>query len=171
VGTNLSKSWRVAGLAFAVAAAGCGDDEVARLEAYSRSIDELRGSVDEARAEVDARETEVGEANQRLADAREALSNAEDALAEVERKASQVATDPVLFRLVQQRLLEDDALEGVAISASVTGGVVSLAGEVPSAALRERAAEVAQSVPGVASVTNRIQVLAPVSTPGPEATP
>ena len=48
----------------------------------------------------------------------------------------------------------------VAISASVSDGVVTLTGNVPNAALSRRADRVARETPGVSSVTNRVQVAA-----------
>ncbi|MFI5216583.1 MAG: BON domain-containing protein [Candidatus Limnocylindria bacterium] len=60
--------------------------------------------------------------------------------------------------MIQKQLLDDDDLEEVAISARVEHGVVTLSGVVPEAELRERAVKLAESVPGVVSVQDRIQV-------------
>ena len=75
------------------------------------------------------------------------------------------ATDDVLFRTVQSRLLEDDELESVAISAIVKEGVVTLSGVVPGTELREHALEIVRSTPGVASVESQIELLPAVSAP------
>ncbi len=66
--------------------------------------------------------------------------------------------DGLLFRAIQTRLLQDDALEGTAIRVQVEKGVVTLLGEVANGELKERALELAQAVPGVASVDSRITV-------------
>src|SRR5690606_12701346 len=68
--------------------------------------------------------------------------------------------DTLLFRTVQARLLEDDALEDAAVSASVEGGVVTLSGTVPSEALRDRAVAVARETAGVVDVRSRIEIAA-----------
>jgi osmotically-inducible protein OsmY len=60
--------------------------------------------------------------------------------------------------MVQKQLLDDDDLEDVAISARVERGVVTLSGVVSEEKLRERAVKLAESVPGVVSVQDRIQV-------------
>ncbi len=149
------------------AAMGCGGSEEAQLEALSAQLDELRAAVESAQGVVEEKEQGVAESESQLADARAKLAEAEEALAALEREAGAAATDPVLFRLVQKRLLEDAALEDVAVAALVENGVVSLSGEVPTAELRTRAGEIAQDVPGVASVENRIRVLAPVAAQAP----
>jgi osmotically-inducible protein OsmY len=68
------------------------------------------------------------------------------------------ATDDVLFRTVQKRLLEDDDLSNVAIAARVSKGVVTLSGSVPNAKLRDRALEIARTTPGAGHVESRIEV-------------
>ena len=58
------------------------------------------------------------------------------------------------------------ALEDVAIRAGVADGIVTLSGEVPEAALEERAIEIAAKTPGVVRVESRIEVdLPPVAAP------
>jgi osmotically-inducible protein OsmY len=55
-------------------------------------------------------------------------------------------------------LLEHDDLTDVAISASVSRGVVTLTGSVPNGKLRDRAVAIAGETPGVASVQSGIEV-------------
>lgn len=157
--------WAAGGLVLVLAALGCGRSEEAQLEALGKRVDAQRDVVDAAREVVDDRVLAVQASEDELAAAREALREAERELAALQREAGSAATDPVLFRLVQLRLLDDTALEDVAIAAAVQGGVVTLNGEVPSTSLRERAARIARSVPGVVSVENRIRITAPVAAP------
>ena len=144
-----------------VALAGCGSDPEADLEQASQAVEEARAKVEEARETVEARESEVKEAQQRLAEARSVLREAESEFAQREALVDRSATDAVLFRAVQKRLLEDDDLSEVAIAARVSKGVVTLSGSVPDAKLRDQAVEVARTTPGVGSVESRIEV--PVS--------
>lgn len=137
------------------------EEELARA---SEAADAAKERVASARATVETREAEVKAAQQRLADARAALREAEEEYSKREQTVDRNATDAVLFRAVQKRLLEDDRLESVAIAATVDDGVVTLTGSVPNAKLSDHAALVASQTPGVESVTNRIQV----DVPGPE---
>jgi osmotically-inducible protein OsmY len=143
----------------ALLAVGCGgDDEAARIEALSEELAVLREELPALRARVAERETAARSAQDELAEARAALHTSETRIAEIQREVGEHATDPLLFRMVQQELLEDDDLEDVAISARVEHGAVTLSGVVPNAELGTRAVQLAESVPGVVSVQSRIQV-------------
>jgi osmotically-inducible protein OsmY len=140
-------------------AAGCGgDDEEARLAALGDELSSLREGLKETRAQVEEREAAAKAAQDALAAARAGQRETEKRIAEIEKELGTHATDPVLFRMVQKQLLEDDALEAFAISARVERGVVTLSGVVGSEKLRKRALELAGSVPGVVSVQDRMQV-------------
>jgi hyperosmotically inducible periplasmic protein len=146
-------------LAGLLALAGCGgNDEAARIEELSEELAVLREGLPALRARVAERETAAKSAQDELAEARDALHASESRIAEIQREVGAHATDPLLFRMVQQELLEDDDLEDVAISARVEHGTVTLSGVVPNAELGARAVELAESVPGVVSVQSRIQV-------------
>lgn len=150
------------GLATGLLVLACGgSDPEVDLEQASRAVEEARAEVETAREVVRARESEVKEAQERLAEARSALLEAESEFAKREAVVNRSATDAVLFRAVQKRLLEDDDLSEVAIAARVSKGVVTLSGSVPDARLRDRAVEIARTTPGVADVESRIEV--PVS--------
>ena len=135
-----------------------GSDPEAELAEASEAADAARAEVETTRAAVEKREAEMKEAQQRLAEARAALLEAQQEFAKREQTVGRSATDAVLFRTVQKRLLEDGQLESVAIAANVTDGVVTLTGSVPNAGLSERAALIAGETPGVSSVTNRVRV-------------
>ena len=140
-------------------AASCGgDDEEARLEKLSQELGTLREAQPELRTRVAEREVTAKAAQDELAQARGALRESERRVAEIEKEVGAHATDPLLFRMIQKQLLDDDDLEEVAISARVEHGVVTLSGVVPEAELRERAVKLTESVPGVVSVQDRIQV-------------
>lgn len=142
-----------------LALAACGGNGAEEeLEEASRGLAEAREAVGEARREVEERQAEVQAAQDELAAARAALREAEARLSGFEAKVDLNATDVVLFRSIQKRLLTDGALEDVAIEARVDKGVVSLSGAVPDAELRDRAVEIARSTPGVTSVESRIQI-------------
>jgi osmotically-inducible protein OsmY len=146
--------------ALAVLACGGSDPEV-DLEQASQAVEEARVQVEKARETVETRESEVKEAEERLSEARSALREAESEFVQREAVVNRSATDAVLFRAVQKRLLEDGDLSDVAIAARVSKGVVTLSGSVPNAKLRDQAVEIARTTPGVGSVESRIEV--PVS--------
>ena len=110
---------------------------------------------------MEERQAEFKAAQEELAAAREALREAEAQLSGFEAKVNLSATDVVLFRSVQKRLLDDGALKDVAIAARVDKGVVSLSGTVPDSKIRDRAVEVARATPGVTSVESRLQIVKP----------
>jgi osmotically-inducible protein OsmY len=157
----VKSAWILVALGTALIALACGgSDPEADLEQASQALEEARARVEEGREAVQELEGEVQEAQKRLTDARAALREAESELAKRESAVDLSATDDVLFRSVQKRLLEDDDLSDVAIAARVSKGVVTLSGSVPNAKLRDRALEIARETPGVGSVQSRIEVLA-----------
>ena len=154
---------RGAALVFALAVAGavgCGesDQEAAFREAIER-LDDAREVVTGAREEVDAKTLALERSREELAEAQEALVRAEQGLAEARAGVGVLATDEVLFREVQTRLLDDEQLESLAIGARVEKGVVTLSGEAASQEQSERAAELADEIPGVLGVDNRISIV------------
>lgn len=147
------------GVAMALVTLACGgSDPEVDLEQASQALAEARAQVETARETVEARESEVKEAQEKLAESRSVLREAESELAQREAVVNRSATDSVLFRAVQKRLLEDDDLSEVAIAARVSKGLVTLSGSVPDAKLRDRAVEIARTTPGVGSVESRIEV-------------
>jgi len=143
---------------------GCGgpDPEVQLAEA-SAAVEQAKGSVETALAVVKKREVEVQEAQARLDEAREALRQAQEKVAKSEAEVNRSATDAVLFRTVQKRLLTDEELRDVAISATVRNGNVTLTGTVPNARQRDHAVELAKSTPGVGQVESQIVVPVPAA--------
>ncbi len=150
-----------------VVSTGCGSDDRERsLEEANAAVEQETKAVEEAKAAVAGREAELQEARGRLEEALEALSAAEGRLAEARARVALFATDEVLFRTVQIRLLEDPQLEDLAISARVESGVVTLSGSASNAEIRDHAVEVARSTPGVTAVESRIRIPEPaVSAP------
>jgi len=146
-------------LAGILALSGCGGDSAE--EELARAREALKS----ARSEVSAAEQEVAQEEERVAEAREELQEAETDLREARErlrkaraKVDEHTTDALLFRAVQTRLLDDEELDGLAIQAEVSDGVVTLRGDVPAERYSERAVEVASGVPGVDRVEDRLRV-------------
>lgn len=159
----LPRTWPAL-LSLAALLACGGDDLEARLARASEQLDAERAVVESARSRVEGRKVVLKEAQEKLAEAQEELHAAERRFAELQASVTSSATDDVLFRAVQKRLLEDDDLDAVAIAARVKSGVVTLSGVVPNEGLRDRAIEVAGTTPGVSSVEDEIELLRAVST-------
>ena len=138
--------------------AACGDGG---LEEATEQFEEMQARVAEARSRVEAHEAEAKRAEAALARSREELAAAEKRLAEARAAVAKEANDAVLFRTVQQRLLDDDDLEGSAVSARVQKRVVTLEGSVPSERMKERAEKIATETAGVETVINQISVRQP----------
>jgi hypothetical protein len=153
--------------------AACSDPTPEELLADATEVyNKAKTVADKARADLDVREEAFGKAQENRDEAARRLRDAEQALAESKAALGRVATDELLFREVQRMLLDDPELEKVAIQASVNGGMVRLTGSVPDNELAERAGGIAEAVPGVAGVENRIVVpRAEKEAPEPEAKP
>ena len=138
---------------------GCGEpSQEELLQAATDALAEAEVEVEEASAELALREEELALAQTARDQAAQRLRDGERVLTESREQVGLHATDGLLFRKVQQALLEDEALSDVAVSAHVDDGVVTLTGEVPDDATRERANAVARAVPGVAEVKALLQV-------------
>ena len=151
---------RVLTLATAVVvASSCGgDDQAAQLESATEELAEAQSEVEAARTTVEATLETAAVAEAELGEARQALIVSQERLANARALVGASASDAVLFRSIQRDLLEENSLDDFAIAAQVDRGVVTLAGTVASAETRERAADIARSTSGVASVNNRIEI-------------
>ncbi len=159
VGSLAARSRALAGLlALVCALAACGEDPEERLERVSQELAGVRAALDRAQQRSQEKEQAFERAKGELEDARRALHEAELELAQAETRVDLRGLDDLIFRLVQERLLDDGDLERVAIRASVARGVVTLEGAVPSAALRDRALGIAQTTPGVSRVRDSIRI-------------
>ncbi len=163
---------RVSRIAFVVLTAlalgallpACGaDEEEAAFHEATDDLAEAQRRVAAAREAVEAEEREVAAAREDLEKAHERLNQAVAALEDARQRVGRHATDEVLFREVQRKLIDDEELAEaeVAIRANVTEGVVVLQGKVPDAELRGHAEKIAGGTPGVVGVENRIAVVEP----------
>ncbi len=139
----------------------CGEDPEERFRDAIETLETAQEAEEQARSRVAERQEEADAAHRRLVDAQAELVEAESGVAEAQQTLAALATDDVLFRAVQSRLLEDRSLRDVAVAARVDAGVVTLSGSVPSAELAARARELAAATPGVIGVRSQIAVSAP----------
>jgi osmotically-inducible protein OsmY len=151
-------SCRWTAVVLAALALGCGDsDPMLNLAQVNADVKQAQGDLDAAKETVVAREADVAAARQALELARVAVRTAETQLADRKAEIDRGTADTLLFRAVQQRLLEDDQLDSVAVAATVSDGVVVLSGSVEDADQRDRAVAITREIPGVEGVESRIQ--------------
>lgn len=129
-----------------------------RLEASQEALERVEAELAEAQREVEVRSRALAEVEQRLVQARKAAARLEKRQETAEQRLAQRATDVVLFRALQQELLEREALASVAIVAEVQDREVTLRGAVPEPSLRREAETIARATQGVGAVRNRIRL-------------
>ena len=153
-------SWLALVLAVGISGSilGCGEpDPEEALEAASAELDGAREELTSSDAGVREIRTQMRELEERLADAERVRREAQRHVNEAEALVSKRASNDVLFRAVQRRLLEDPALADAAVTAHVSSRVVTLRGEVANAQLHDRAVEVARAAPGVSRVVSELK--------------
>lgn len=139
--------------------AGCGDPSPERkIEAATEQVERVEQEILAAEEALERETEELAQAQEELSEARETLREAESRLVEAKQKLAEVADDAYLFRTIQGALLADDSLEGQAVAARVHDGVVTLEGQVTNQAEKKRAGELANAVPGVERVDNKVRV-------------
>jgi len=157
---TVMKYWPFAiALVLALGLACAEPDPEAALEEASAELETARSELSGADAGVREIRHKMRELEEQLADAERIRREAQRYVSEAEALVTERASDDVLFRAVQRRLLEDSALADAAVTAHVSARIVTLRGEVGSARLRERAVEVAAKAPGVSEVVSELEVV------------
>jgi hyperosmotically inducible protein len=119
-----------------------------------RGVVQLSGFVDSSEEKVQA--TKAAQSVEGVTDVRNDLKV--EATHTAERSAGDVVDDAAITARVKAALIDDESTDADAINVETRQGIVQLAGFVNSDADRERAKQVAQSVPGVKSVRNDLQI-------------
>jgi hyperosmotically inducible protein len=86
--------------------------------------------------------------------AREGAAKAGDATG----RTGEVMGDAAITTAVKTKLLGDPSVSGLKIDVDTTNGVVTLTGNVPNAAEKTRAIELARETSGVKSVTDKLKI-------------
>ncbi len=163
------KQWIALVLLGALTACGSSEPSVEEQLAETQALlGDAREAVRAATAELEIKQQALIELQTELDGSREKLAAAQIELAEAESTVDIDTTDTLLFRAIQQRLLDDERLDGVAIRAEVSRGNVTLSGTVDSEDQVEAAETLAAEVPGVGLVESKIEVSTPAVTAGPD---
>ncbi|MFT5042351.1 MAG: osmotically-inducible protein OsmY [Hyphomicrobiaceae bacterium] len=99
---------------------------------------------------------------QNAAEARSQLAEAQRAENTARSAVAGASTDGAIEELIKKRLAADRRLGSIGFDISVSRGVASIAGTVPSADSLQRAAGIAKDVPGVIRVENAIEIAPPI---------
>lgn len=156
-----ARSPRRTALLFAVAIGlfACGADTPEdRLAEARESLSEARAAVQSLEAKVEERREAVQQAEEAAAKERAQLDEARNELAQARNRIDERATQVALFRTVQGELLAAESLHDFAIRVDVSGGTVTLRGQVAKPEHAREAVEIARGVPGVAEVVDELTV-------------
>lgn len=99
-------------------------------------------------------------ADNAAANASAAATNAADAAKEAGNAMVSAADSASITAAVNAGLIKDSELSAIKINVDTKDGVVTLTGEAPSQAAKDRAGDIAKAVQGVSSVANNLTVKA-----------
>ncbi|MDH1701229.1 BON domain-containing protein [Comamonas terrigena] len=99
-------------------------------------------------------------ADNAAANASAAANNAADAAKDAGNAMVSAADSASITAAVNAGLIKDSELSAIKINVDTKDGVVTLTGEAPSQAAKDRAGDIAKAVQGVSSVTNNLTVKA-----------
>ena len=155
-----------AGLTICALLVGCGDDSEQKLELATQGLTQAREELRALNDTLAQREEALEQARADRDLAEKAVIDARRRVAVAQQEVEKHTTDDAVFRVVQKRLLEDEGLKHVAISAQVRNGVVTLSGTVPDQQTRDLAGEVARSALGVVDVNSQITLASDAASAG-----
>jgi hyperosmotically inducible protein len=98
------------------------------------------------------------EAAEGASGAREAAGDAQKKAGDAMDRTGAVVTDAAVTTAVKGKFLADQAVSGLEIDVDTKAGVVTLTGNVKTAAEKQRALELARDTDGVKSVVDRLKI-------------
>ena len=144
---RLAQILAVSALALGLAACGPNNGETAGQK-LDNTIERADQAADNARMEADRAAEAAGQAVDKAVEStKEAASSALGAAGEAGTTAK-----------VNAALIADSELSALKINVDTVGSTVTLNGEAPTQAAKDRAAEIAKTVEGVTSVNNLLTV-------------
>ena len=154
----------VSALAFGLAACNKADDKTAGQKLDS-AIANTEKAADNAAANASAAAADASAAASNAASnaadaAKNAATDAKDAAKDAGNAVAAAADAASITAAVNAGLIKDNELSAIKINVDTKDGVVTLTGEAPNAAAKDRAADIAKAVKGVSSVNNNLSVKA-----------
>lgn len=146
----------VSSLALALALSACGKQDDGKTA--GQQLDSALAKTEEAGAKAKAK-TESAMANAGAA-LKDATQKAQSAGGDAAGKAGDKLDDMSITAAVSASIGKDPDLSALKINVDTKNGAVTLSGTAPSEAARVKAGVIAQSIKGVSSVANKLQVKA-----------
>lgn len=141
-------------LALLLALGACGEKVEDRTA--GQQLDQAISQTEKAAAEAKA-DTEKALANASEA-LKDATQNAQTGASNAGEVMGEKLDDAGITTKIKAKLMEDPDLSAFKVEVKTTNGVVYLSGTAPTEAAREKAADLAKAVSGVASVDNQVMV-------------
>lgn len=148
----------VSALALGLAACGPNDNQTAGQK-LDNAIERTEQAADNAKVEADRAAETAGQKIDNAVDAtKDAAANAADATKDAAASALNAAGEAGVTAKVNAALVGDPELSSLKINVDTNGSVVTLNGEAPNQAAKDRAEQLAKVVEGVTSVNNLLTV-------------
>lgn len=155
---NLLKVLAVSALALGLAACGPNDGQTAGQK-LDNAVDRTEQAADNAKVEADRAAAAAGQKMDNAMDAtKDAAANAADATKDAATSAAGAIGEAGVTAKVNAALVADSELSALKINVDTNGGAVTLNGEAPNQAAKDRAEQLAKGVEGVTSVNNMLMV-------------
>lgn len=155
---NLLKVLAVSALALGLAACGPNDGQTAGQK-LDNAVDRTEQAADNAKVEADRAAAAAGQKMDNAMEAtKDAAANAADATKDAANSAAGAIGEAGVTAKVNAALVADSELSALKINVDTNGGAVTLNGEAPNQAAKDRAEQLAKGVEGVTSVNNMLMV-------------
>lgn len=148
----------VSALAMGLAACGPKDDQTAGQKLDS-AIERTEQAADNAKVEADRAAEAAGQKLDNAVEAtKDAAANAAEATKDAAASTANAVGEAAITAKVNAALVGDAELSALKIDVDTKDGAVTLSGEAPNQAAKDRAGELAKVVEGVTSVNNLLSV-------------
>ena len=155
---SLMRVLAVSALALGLAACGPNDNQTAGQK-LDNAIDKTEQAADNAKAEADRAAETAGQKMDNAVDAtKDAAANVSEATKDAASNAADTMGEAGVTAKVNAALIGDPELSALKINVDTHGNAVTLNGEAPNQAAKDRAEQLAKAVEGVQSVNNLLTV-------------
>ena len=144
---NLLQVLAVSALALGLTACGPNDGQTTGQK-LDNAVDRTEQAAEKAKSEVEKAAETTGQK----------LENAMDATKDAASNATAAMGEAGVTAKVKAALVGDSELSALMIEVDTNGGAVTLSGEAPNQAAKDRAEQLAKGVEGVTSVNNLLTV-------------
>lgn len=137
---------------------GCSEAPQQRYEAAVEALQEAKTARADAAETVAARKKALARQKQKLEQANAYLAETNQHLQQAKAQLNKIVNDKILFRAVQQAMLNTERFSSAAISVGVKNRIVTLTGFVPDKSTQAAALDKARAFPGVRKVRDELKI-------------